>query len=530
MKKSCKRILSLFLAAVVFCTCFAALGITASAAGKITYSIDYENGIAYVTVQPADSADYLTYTTDGSVPTAKSKKFSTFKSVTAQTLFRVAEYTSEGKKVSGIKFTVTPKVSDVKITTTYETAVTKIELSCDTEGAAIYFTFDGTVPTENSILYTGAFNIAQKTKIKAAAFKKGLKRSAVLTKTVTIGEPKPVIEDKPADNGTASGNNTTDTKAEETKDPSEVVIEKDTSGVKEKVKYATSYYAESCYTKVVVSPKYSTDTIYYTLDGTVPSKTNGKKYNGKYIKITSPSVLRISEFNKKGEKIRVLTTDVTLKCAPVEYTCTDIYLGTKVIELSSKTKDAKIYYTLNGTKPSADNGILYTGPINVGESTTINAIAIKNSYKDSLVRTEKAERIPFTVVTYDENDPDVKELIEKINENRVANGLQKLAENKSLTYVANIRAKEISVLYSHTRPSGDSYVKVLSDFGITTKMCTEIILATKDNAGKIADKIIKSSDYKDYFIGSAYDFDMIGVGKYEYEGAYYWAIIIAKSP
>lgn len=45
------------------------------------------------------------------------------------------------------------------------------------------------------------------------------------------------------------------------------------------------------------------------------------------------------------------------------------------LELSSKDNTASIYYTLDGTIPSVNNGVLYTGPITVSKSVKVQAIA-----------------------------------------------------------------------------------------------------------------------------------------------------------
>lgn len=47
------------------------------------------------------------------------------------------------------------------------------------------------------------------------------------------------------------------------------------------------------------------------------------------------------------------------------------------VEITSDTHGAHIYYTLDGSEPSANNGTLYTGPVTISdESTTLKAVAI----------------------------------------------------------------------------------------------------------------------------------------------------------
>jgi plastocyanin len=59
-----------------------------------------------------------------------------------------------------------------------------VEISCDTEGAKIYYTTDGTTPTtDNGTLYTGAITIAKTTVLRAAAFVTGYQPSDTDTQT-----------------------------------------------------------------------------------------------------------------------------------------------------------------------------------------------------------------------------------------------------------------------------------------------------------------------------------------------------------
>ena len=65
------------------------------------------------------------------------------------------------------------------------TSSQKITITCATEGAAIYYTTDGTEPTTASTLYNGAFTITATTTIKAIAVKEGMSDSAVATAAYT---------------------------------------------------------------------------------------------------------------------------------------------------------------------------------------------------------------------------------------------------------------------------------------------------------------------------------------------------------
>ncbi len=60
------------------------------------------------------------------------------------------------------------------------------------------------------------------------------------------------------------------------------------------------------------------------------------------------------------------------------------YTGAQTVTLTTSTAGAKIYYTVDGTTPTADS-TLYTGPISVAKNTTIKAITVKEGMIDSAV-------------------------------------------------------------------------------------------------------------------------------------------------
>lgn len=70
---------------------------------------------------------------------------------------------------------------------------TNVTISCATDGAAIYYTTDGTDPTEASTLYTGPILISATTTIKACAYKAGMNPSRIVTAVYTCGVPEPPV-------------------------------------------------------------------------------------------------------------------------------------------------------------------------------------------------------------------------------------------------------------------------------------------------------------------------------------------------
>ncbi len=62
-----------------------------------------------------------------------------------------------------------------------------VTITCATEGASIYYTTDGSEPTQSSLLYTAPFTIAVPTTLKAKAFKALWTASETVTSVYLIG-------------------------------------------------------------------------------------------------------------------------------------------------------------------------------------------------------------------------------------------------------------------------------------------------------------------------------------------------------
>jgi len=74
------------------------------------------------------------------------------------------------------------------------------------------------------------------------------------------------------------------------------------------------------------------------------------------------------------------------------------------IELTSATEGAAIYYTTDGSAPSASNGTLYTEPLVIEDNITIKAVAVKSGYTSSAILT-----LSYTIVVPEEDRPEFAE-------------------------------------------------------------------------------------------------------------------------
>ncbi|MCM1532156.1 MAG: chitobiase/beta-hexosaminidase C-terminal domain-containing protein [Bacteroides sp.] len=152
-----------------------------------------------VTVACATEGAIVRYTTDGSEPTATSNEYDAETGIVineALTLKVMA--VKEGminSQVVSAEFTVkaAPIVEkDTLPMPKFSVAAgevkegTKVALSCDTASAKIYYTVDGSVPTEKSTEYKGEITIDKAMTIKAIAVKEGFVSSKVAEAAYTI--------------------------------------------------------------------------------------------------------------------------------------------------------------------------------------------------------------------------------------------------------------------------------------------------------------------------------------------------------
>lgn len=139
-------------------------------------------------------------------------------------------------------------------------------------------------------------------------------------------------------------------------------------------------------------------TIYYTTDGTTPTSSSTEYTEA--ISITQTTTLKAIAI-KGDDESNVASATYTLKCAtPTFSPVAGAYTSVQNVTISSTSPEVSIYYTLDGTTPTSSS-TLYNGAINVGETKTIKAIAIKNNWTDSEIATA-AYTIELPLTTMDE--------------------------------------------------------------------------------------------------------------------------------
>lgn len=324
----------------------------------------------------------------------------------------------------------------------YEGSAT-VEITCTTDGATIYYTLDGSTPTTASAVYGGAITLTESATVSAIAVLDGYNDSEVATATYTIKTVSGGDDDEPTSTvtkyrfknvqkggnvyyfkyaGETDGLTLTTTESEATlytrtvQDAANGIYNfqsedgnyliwtgrdmSSNTGYNSGLGYYATY--NSTYCDLTISEMVSGGNVesfsgtYYTVKGLrLLNSANAEVYfviknGGTFDGANSPfynsnysSAFVIEEVEVEVEDDEVVETVDTPVISPAggEYT------GTATVSITCATDGATIYYTVDGTAPSASNGTAYAGAFTLDEvgTYTVKAIAVKDGCTDSEV-------------------------------------------------------------------------------------------------------------------------------------------------
>lgn len=140
--------------------------------------------------------------------------------------------------------------------------------------------------------------------------------------------------------------------------------------------------------RVELSVKEGNLPIYYTLDGTEPDETS-EKYEKPLVitkDVTIKAVAYDPEYDlySKVSTFEYIIVDQEEVIEPQLSLSSGTYYHQQDISITTPTDNALIYYTLDGSTPT-ENSQLYEGPIEISESVTIRAIAVKDGVQSEEV-------------------------------------------------------------------------------------------------------------------------------------------------
>ena len=140
---------------------------------------------------------------------------------------------------------------------------------------------------------------------------------------------------------------------------------------------------------------------------------------------------------------------------------------------------------------------------------------------DSVVQTRETQEDNTTEETDTTSGQDgsfyKQETLDRINQFRAGQNLNALAESERLSSIANIRAKECAVSFSHTRPQGGSVLDEADVYG-------EILAHNNETPERTVNAWISSARHN--HIMSKGEFQHFGAGYYmDEKGNDYWVVL-----
>ena len=284
------------------------------------------------------------------------------------------------------------------------TEVQSVTLSCETQGATIYYTTDGSTPTSASAVYSSAISVGETMTIKAIAIKNEIE-SALATAAYTINLPEDENTSKTWDLSVASYDN--DASADKVTWSAtyvSMVVDKDKSstaannylGGDANNRTSSRMYKDS---KLTITPtgKQITTITFAAVSSTYATALASSTWtnataeaNGSNVVVTVASTGAVSAAiggTCGFTEVRVVYTDVdtSIPAEPTFSLTAGTYTEAQSVTLACETQGATIYYTTDSSTPT-NASTQYTTAISVGETRTIKAVAIKDD-KSSPVAT-----------------------------------------------------------------------------------------------------------------------------------------------
>jgi len=225
-------------------------------------------------------------------------------------------------------------------------AAQKVTLSDAIKGATIYYTTNGGVPTASSTRYTVPISVSAGTTLNAVAIASGYSLSPVAQAAYTISSTTPAPSFSPLP-GTYIGAQ-----------------------------------------QVVLADALNGAVIHYTTDGSAPN-ANSTPYT-RPIPVSASSTIKAIA-TATGFSTSPLSSGSyviqTFVAAPTFTPAPQGYWATQSVTLQDATPGATIYYTLDGSIPTAKSNKYASKAILVSKTTTIHAIAVATGNASSAVAT-----------------------------------------------------------------------------------------------------------------------------------------------
>jgi glucosylceramidase len=128
--------------------------------------------------------------------------------------------------------------------------------------------------------------------------------------------------------------------------------------------------------------------IYYTTDGSTPTATSSLYSKPITVSVTTTitAIAILSGYNNSALATGTFTINLPAAATPTFTPLPGTFTSAQSVTIADATTGAQIYYTIDGSMPTSSS-TLYTAPIGVAATTTVNAIATASGYSTSAVAT-----------------------------------------------------------------------------------------------------------------------------------------------
>lgn len=230
---------------------------------------------------------------------------------------------------SGVSASCNVHVVDLANSISYKFVDGILTINCDEPNAMVYYTVDGTSPTESSTKYEGPIEIKRNCTVKAFATYKDFTPSEVASYVI--------------------------------------------DGLK--VKTPTINFVDS---KFVIETEPAEAAIYYTTDGTTPSRQSTQYTEPIFIdyNCTIKAIAVCDDLNDSEIASYIFDADAVRLSAPL------IIREGNTLAVTSIADGVNVHYTIDGSVPTLQSPV-YTAPIEISHNMVMNAIAMKENCLNS---------------------------------------------------------------------------------------------------------------------------------------------------
>jgi hypothetical protein len=315
------------------------------------------NAAQSVVLTPSKAGTTIYYTTNNTTPTTSSTVYTAPITVSSTTTIQFFGKDSSGNtsSIQSVAITIDATAPTVSVSIpggTYNVAQT-VTLSSTKSGSTIYYTLDNSDPTVSGIVYSGSpLTISATTTLKFYARDSIGNIGAVQTVVYTIDATRPGVTITPNGglyNGTQS---------------------------------------------VVLSSSKTGSTIYYTTNGDTP--TTGSSVYTTPLSVTATETIKAFAVDTVGNAGVVQIATFTIDTVPPTVSNSasgGVYNTTQSAVLTSSKTGSTIYYTLDGSTPTATSTV-YTSPISITSSVTLKYFA-----KDQAGNVSGIQTVTYTIAT-----------------------------------------------------------------------------------------------------------------------------------